>query len=238
MALAIVLYYLPKILLVLACNLIGFIVVPVGLLFSSQVSRTVKTYAQYKKHGNYELVYLPDMMAIWNNLWDGARGDKRGWFHDKYAGRSEFFRRFWWLAVRNPTNTLGRVFFAFDIYPCDTRVLAGNPNVDEDTATWGYCWLIAKDLQTGKKYHSFKMMFPVAKTGYYLLWKAGYKFDLDDELSDFGKLPLVKDYFHVKALATQYARDGYRKGQAVKALDRLVPFSARGLIPTLKKIVS
>jgi hypothetical protein len=210
----------------------------VGLLFKEVVPKTAHPYAEFSQYGNWQLVLLPDWKILrpYQNLWDGAMGDKRGWYRHHYAWMPEYLRMWWWLAMRNPTNFHGRVTKAFNIRPCKTEHVAGKPRIDEDENLFGYSLLRAIDQVTGNKYYAFKLAIKVASNRY-LLWKVGYKFELNDELYDFGKLAtkVASSYNIVRQLCIQYAREGYRKGEAIKALDALVPATFR-IIPSYKKI--
>ncbi len=219
-------------------NFLGWLLIPVGLLFTHKVVFTAHPYRDHPELGNHELELLPNwsLLRPHQNLWDGVNGDKRGWYHNKFKSWPKFLRQWWWLAFRNPLNTQKRVLNAFDISRCVTELVSGKPYLDEDEGIFGESLIRAQDIYTGEIYESYQKMKKLP-FGFYVLWKHGHKFSLGEEKIPFPDTTTELNYENVKALTAQYARDGYHKGNAMLTLDRLIPKTGRyKWFFTLKKI--
>lgn len=207
------------------------------------VPGTKKPFVQYPEEGYWQLEILPDTKENrpYQNLRDGIRGDKRGWYAAK-KGTSKWYK-FWWNAVRNPLNTQKRLFDAIDIAQCKTWVKPGyKEHVDNHhESLWGEKWVYAQDLNTNKVYESRESMKPLVilgwKTGYCVRRMQGYKFDLGEEMIPFPDPDTPMTYEFYREQCFQYARDGYHQGNAMINLDRLAPLTGRKWwMFTLKKI--
>ena len=132
--------------------------------------------------GTHRLVTLPGWARLWDNIFDGAEGDKRGWWNTyclknyKLSARS-FYSMWQWLAIRNPDNYWSRVITGCDVSRCDITLLAGQPNVDEGHPGWHF--LCATDRETGRQYHYLGFVFfPYADKTHYILGRFGWKIKL------------------------------------------------------------
>ena len=99
--------WIPIIALTVIGILTGLLIVPVALFF-------VKINKEYQE---WELINLPRFFYLWDNIRDGVIGDRRLdywnngkqyplWF-DKLP-LSQYVKAYYWLAIRNPANTLKR----------------------------------------------------------------------------------------------------------------------------------
>ncbi len=220
--------------------LLGWLLIPIGLAFTKTAAFTAHPYRDYPELGNHELVFLPDweIFRPHQNFWDGALGDKRGWYSNKFKWMSPFFRKWWWLAFRNPFNAKKRIFDSIDIAKCVTVLASGKPYLDEDEGIFGESFILAQDLYTGERYYSYLKMKKLP-FGFYALWKHGHKFSLGEEKIPFADTKVELTFDAVKTLCVQYGRDGYHKGKAMSTLDRLIPKTGRAKwFFTVKKIES
>ena len=89
---------------------LGYVMVPLGLMFT-KLPDTDAT--------EHELIRLPIWCHPWDNIRDGAMGDKRLWYWltgypkviDKLPRKWQpFCKSFHWLAIRNSANTLSRYY--------------------------------------------------------------------------------------------------------------------------------
>lgn len=208
-----------------------------------KIKGTEHKFSRYPEMGHHVLEILPDTKANqpYQNLRDGIRGDKRGWYAAK-KGTGKW-HKFWWNAIRNPMNTQKRLFNSIDIAKCKTWVKDGYlPHVDDDhESLWGEKWIYAQDLETGDVYESYESMKPLYIFGWFtgrcVRRMEGYKFDFGEELIPFPESKRKMDYEYYKELCFQYARDGYHQGEAMITLDRLAPLTGRKRwMFTLKKI--
>lgn len=154
--------------------LLGPIVVAIGLLFSRiDSSQLPRPFTDYKKDQLWKFVRLPRIFLWWDNLYDGFRGDTRGWWAE-YADEKVFFgllpllrkiglpinklesdsylAMWWWGAVRNPANWIKRNFLNMDIRQCTCEVLAGQDYVRDDFQNTGFQLLRAVRIEDGKTY--------------------------------------------------------------------------------------
>lgn len=91
----------------LALILLGFIVVPVALLFRKTDVSTSRPFTQYPVETQWMLVTLPRWAWLWSNDLDGAMGDRRGWWNQNApfkGGASSYWNMLCWLAFRNPAH--------------------------------------------------------------------------------------------------------------------------------------
>lgn len=201
------------------------------------IDGTRHNYTQHLKDKHWQLKRLPDwslfgvyFMRRYNNMRDGVVGDKRGWYA-KEKGESKI-RQIIWNGIRNPDNTGKRLFNAIDIADCKTRVEKGYlEHVDEDSeSTWGEKLVIAVD-SNGKEYKSYESMKPLRIfgwfTGYCIRRLEGYKFDFGEEKIPFPDSKSKMTFEFYRDQCEQYAKDGYKKGQAMINLDRLAPKTGR-----------
>jgi len=90
--------------------LMGFVIVPIGLLFKVEDESTIKPFSdsRWNTDRNWMLVTLPKILWIWSNDRDGALGDKRGWWdaNCKSGNARDFFSMYHWMAIRNPVNNM------------------------------------------------------------------------------------------------------------------------------------
>ena len=140
-------------------TLLGLIVVPLALPFFRDESEA-KAFTQYPEHGVWALRRLPRWALWWDNIYDGALGDKRGWWANycwtEYKKPpNAFYSMFQWLSIRNPANYWSRI-----VTGCDVRtveLLAGQPVCDEDNPGWHF--LRATDAK-GRSFYYLGFVFP------------------------------------------------------------------------------
>lgn len=127
----------------------GLVVVPIALLFE-----TSGTSVSDKR----PIIVLPKWAWLWSNDFDGATGDKRGWW-DKHApfglGAYNFFSKFIWLAVRNPVNNLRRTdWFSCPVAQCYID-FEGELIVEDRPGMGGWQFVTAEHMRTEKTWHGF-----------------------------------------------------------------------------------
>ena len=167
----------------LPVTLLGLPVVALALPYRIHHPETQKPFTDLRQlPGVWRLVTLPDWARWWSNEFDGAWGDKRGWWNT-YAFNTfgkrcyEFLPMWWWLAIRNPANYWSRVVTGCDVSKCVVTRLAGQELADEDHPGWSF--LVATDRDTGKQYHLLQFWFPWNAT--HGVWgRFGWKIDMAD----------------------------------------------------------
>ena len=107
--------------------LLGFLLVAVGLPFRKSYPETIKPFTQFPERGHWMLVDLPSWLKPWSNPFDGALGDKRGWWANERNGEQASLLSMWlWMAVRNPANYWNRVITGVDVSRCKIARVYGN----------------------------------------------------------------------------------------------------------------
>lgn len=145
-------------------TLIGLPIVALALPFRTQHLETAKPFTDARQiAGEWMLVTLPTWAKWWSNEFDGALGDKRGWWNtycmDSYGKPCTSFRSMWqWLAIRNPANYYSRVVTGCDVSQCTITHLAGKELANSDNAGWSF--LVATDDVTGEEFHYLSICFP------------------------------------------------------------------------------
>lgn len=161
-------------------TLAGLFVVPVALLFRVEHPETDTPFTDPRqKPGTHRLVTLPSWAPLWDNIFDGAWGDKRGWWNSNCPGKDcrSFLSMFWWLAIRNPANYWSRVVTGCDVSLCDIALIAGSPAVEEGTPGWQL--LCATERSTGRKFPYFGfVLFPYKDKEHYVFGRFGWKIKL------------------------------------------------------------
>ena len=87
---------------------LGLFVVPAALQFARPVH-----------NGERWLMRLPSWALWFDNVYDGADGDRRNWWRDNCSTEAwfgwfpelkntDFLARYWWMAIRNPINNFKR----------------------------------------------------------------------------------------------------------------------------------
>lgn len=143
--------------------LLGPIIVYIALKSKIDRPETTKPFSQYP--GNWMMVNLPAWAKWWDNTFDGAMGDKRGWWNnyclEHYKKDAYAFRSMWqWLAIRNPCNYYSRVVTGIDVSQCDIAKLAGDDVVHEKEGMREWNFLVATRRSDGKKFHRLYCVFP------------------------------------------------------------------------------
>lgn len=84
----------------------------------------------------WKMIVLPGWAWPWSNDRDGAMGDPDGryWNRDAPKWLNAFWKMWWWLVVRNPTNNLARFSMLYSINVSRYRVitLGGTENTVRD----------------------------------------------------------------------------------------------------------
>ena len=143
-------------LLGLPVTLLGLVLVPLGLLFRREYPETRKPFTQFP--GEWMLVRLPSWLLPWDNIYDGFRGDKRGWWDNNQGGKSASLKSmFLWGAIRNPANYWSRHITGLDISKCVVTKRAGNCDLpDEEPGHRQWVHLVATRAD-GKTFNRFYM---------------------------------------------------------------------------------
>jgi hypothetical protein len=115
-----VLYSIPLwallVLLRVVLIVVGFIVVPIALLYRKHIPGTVLHITRGGKQYIWELVQLPKWAWLWDNESDGSLGDKGASWAQKTKGKHySFYNQLWWLTVRNPCNNFSRKILSFNV---------------------------------------------------------------------------------------------------------------------------
>lgn len=177
-------------LLSLPVMLLGFVMVAIALPFRIEHPETTKPFTDPTQlPGDWMRVTLPRWALWWSNEFDGAWGDKRGWWNTycmtNYKKLCTAFYSMWqWLAVRNPANYWARVVTGVDVSKCVITHLAGIPDADENNPGWSF--LVATERDTGKQFHLLQFWFPW-KNGTHGIWgRFGWKIEMkhNDVTSD------------------------------------------------------
>ena len=166
----------------LPVTLLGLPVVALALQFRIDHPETQQPFTDPRQlPGVWRFVTLPFWARLWDNIFDGAWGDKRGWWNT-YAFKTfgkrcyEFFAMWWWLAIRNPANYWSRVVTGCDVSKCLITKLAGQELADENHPGWSF--LVATERDTGKQYHLLQFWFPWNAT--HGVWgRFGWKIEMD-----------------------------------------------------------
>ena len=166
-------------LLGLPVTLLGFVLVPIGLLFKRTYPETNAQFTQFP--GEWELVRLPSWLLPWDNIYDGFRGDKRGWWDDNQGGKSHtFLSMFKWGAVRNPANYWSRHITGLDISKCAIKKLGGNcdlPSENPGQREWVH---LRAFHESGKTYDRFFMSWAIPWDDTHgVMIDVGWKFKLE-----------------------------------------------------------
>lgn len=162
---------------------LGLLVVPVALLFRVPHPSTTQAFTDPRQvPGYWMLVTLRNWARWWSNEFDGALGDKRGWWNTyclKVFKRecTSFLCMFWWLAIRNPANYWSRVVTGVDVSRCVILHLAGAAVVDEDHPGWQVLAAVRDD---GKVFPYFTWVAPWGfKPDHCAYVRIGWKINLD-----------------------------------------------------------
>ena len=103
--------------------------------------------------GMWRLVGMPKIAWLWDNDADGAMGDKRGWYWCEYgvvSGWSDYWKYYFWLAIRNPANNFKRKGLGFDIRTKSIETIYGNDYVRDDFSSTGF-----QLVRAGWRYHLY-----------------------------------------------------------------------------------
>lgn len=133
--------------------LLGVLVVPLALPFVQSAGPWVP-FTQAP--GKWRLVTLPAWAWLWSNDRDGALGDKRGWWHLNAPfglGAYHWFSMLWWLALRNPANSMRFTpLLGCPVTECDYRYW-GDENVEDRPGEGGCRLLLATHKSSGRAYY-------------------------------------------------------------------------------------
>ena len=144
-------------------TLLGFPLVALALPFRIEhPSLDVPFSDPRQTTGVHRFVTLPRWARWWSNEFDGAEGDRRGWWNtyclENYEQDAKAFYSMWqWLAVRNPANYWARVVTGCDVSRCVITKLAGQDVCDEDTPGWHF---LVAESDSGTLYHYFGFCLP------------------------------------------------------------------------------
>ena len=115
-------------------KLLGLPVVWFALPYAVQPLIKVQ-FSQFPQYGSWGLVSLPKWALLWDNIYDGALGDKRGWWANECKGEHTSRYNMWrWMALRNPTNYWSRIVTGVDLSRCVITKVAGDDEIIEEPA--------------------------------------------------------------------------------------------------------
>lgn len=128
--------------------------------------------------GNWQLVRLPRWALWWDNIFDGALGDKRGWWATiECKGVPDTRVNMWrWMALRNPAGYFSRVICGVDVSTLTIEQVGGNIQ-DEGSAPYRGWYLLKGVNSSGRVYPRFYAEFAFWKT-YGLMIDIGWKIKL------------------------------------------------------------
>ena len=170
--------------------LIGFIMVPLGLVF---------TKLPAPDETKWKYIGLPKWCDPWDNVRDGAMGDKRmWWWNEGYPNwmnklspkTHSFMKAFWWLAIRNSANKLARYYPAFGcpIDKCEIEYI-GDFYVSDDIGEEGFQFVKAKGPIFN--YYSLYHHIALPQKGFFkgkaLIARMGHKVEPRHALKDWSK---------------------------------------------------
>lgn len=150
-------------LLTIPAILFGLPIVALAIPFRITDESTRQAFTQYA--GEWMLVTLPAWAKPWDNKFDGAWGDKRGWWDNECKTKDgrpcTAFASMWkWLALRNSANWFKRVFCGIDMAECVVSLIAGQEIVNESAGA-PFGWQLLKALRKdGKIYPRFFCVMP------------------------------------------------------------------------------
>lgn len=165
----------------LMMTLIGYPVTAIALLFRVEHPKTDKPFTQFR--GMHRLVTLPSWALPWDNIFDGAWGDERGWWDNECRSVGStcqsFFSMWWWMAVRNSANHFSRVTTSCDAGRCVITKLAGDDEVLQEPGkrTWNFLVATRDD---GTQYHRLHAMLAYPRSRHAFEVNIGWKIDLSD----------------------------------------------------------
>ena len=176
--LSVLLVYVPLVLL-------GLIVVPLSILTSRKqlnyVGESDEEHSErYKAEGSsgfweYYASNVP-FLRWFSNLEDGDLGEPSGKYSASRDGdERSFASRYNWLALRNPVNMLKRTnpFFHCIVDDC-TIEYWGNHDVDDKGFNWGWHFVKATDIETGKSYYGYRSTKKLDEK-HCRQWRLGFK---------------------------------------------------------------
>ena len=144
----------------LPVTLIGGPLVVIGLPFRRSYPETMRPFSQYPEHGQWMLVDLPPWLKPWSNPFDGALGDKRGWWASERDGKHTSFWSMWlWMAVRNPANYYSRVMTGVDVSRCKIERVKGNADVIIEEPGVSNWHVLKATRDDGKTFYRFWLVW-------------------------------------------------------------------------------
>lgn len=177
----------------LILNIAGLFIVPVGLLFSVK---------QSSRSDGREIDNLPKWLWIFGNDSDGTYGDKRLWW-DKNCDEQVLFGilplirkvypklpvlnsknylpRYWWTAVRNPSNNLRWVpIITCPVSKCKITY-SGQYDVSDKLGKEGWQFVTATNDRSDYQWFGFYFVWKYPNTTHGLRIRFGYKIKPKDE---------------------------------------------------------
>lgn len=116
------------------------LLVAIGLFFKKDLG--LRVFTDGTPVNNYE---LPNWLKWMQNPEDNLTGDKRGWYWNiKMAGKSDWFKMWWWSGVRNTYNYFKRITIGCDVRKHVITKVCGQDYVRDDFNSTGFQILIAR----------------------------------------------------------------------------------------------
>ena len=160
--------WLVRAVIVWILTIMGLFIVPIALLFPNGGTSV---------SDGRPIIVLPDWAWLWSNDFDGASGDKRGWWNEHAPfglGSKHFLSKFWWLAIRNPVNNLRRTrLFSCPVSKCYIDFV-GQREVADKPGLTGWQFVTAEHERTEQTWHGFYGVWPWGQ-GRALVVRLGFK---------------------------------------------------------------
>lgn len=153
--------------------LLGLIVVAIALPFRE---------ADNSLSDGRPIVNLRTWAWLWGNDFDGALGDKRGWWaaHTPFGlPVDHFVSMYWWLAIRNPANNKRRVSLFSAPIVGSTITYVGNYNVADRPGQGGWQFVKLVDRK-GRCYYGFYLVLQYSNTRAFVI-RLGFKIKPDHQ---------------------------------------------------------
>jgi len=156
---------------------LGFVIVPVGLLFR-KTDKSISVKFKYG-NGNWNPVHLPEILQPWDNLEDGFMGDTEGRYWNRDSNiKSEYLKMLNWGTFRNPFNNFKRYKIGVDVRNYVFTKLAGQDYVRDDFNNTGWQFLKGTNKGHGSDTYGFYLVYRYGKSNRALVVQLGNKIKL------------------------------------------------------------
>lgn len=165
-------YSIPLCLLSLFLVILGIIIVPFALLFSTKEINTTK-----QQFNGWEYRQLPKWAWIWDNTIYGTMGNTDFISRDRnpfYKNPTGFMSQYYWLVFRNPTNNFEQwKYSSVDLRECSPIAWIGKEYIDNDISGFQFVWCYPKNSFFPRV--GLYFMLPIFKSGRAVECRIGFK---------------------------------------------------------------